>query len=51
MDTTHYIDMRVRPDEDFPASQLMGALCIRLHRALVAHGAGDIGVSFPDHSG
>lgn len=47
----HYIDMRVRPDEDFPASQLMGALCIRLHRALVAHGAGDIGVSFPDHSG
>lgn len=51
MDTTHHIDMRVRPDEDFPASQLMGALCIRLHRALVAHGAGDIGVSFPDHSG
>ncbi|MDO9203784.1 MAG: type I-F CRISPR-associated endoribonuclease Cas6/Csy4 [Hydrogenophaga sp.] len=50
MDTTHYIDMCVRPDEDFPASQLMGALVIRLHRALVAHGAGDIGVSFPDHN-
>ncbi len=46
----HYIDMCVRPDEDFPASQLMGALVTRLHRALVAHGAGDIGVSFPDHS-
>lgn len=51
MDTTHYIDLCVRPDEDFPASQLMGALVIRLHRALVAHGAGDIGVSFPDHGG
>lgn len=46
----HYIDMCVRPDEDFPASQLMSALYTRLHRALVAHGAGNVGVSFPEHS-
>lgn len=47
---SHFVDIDVRPDEDFPSSQLMGALYARLHRALVAHGKGDIGVSFPAHS-
>lgn len=47
---THFVDMDVRPDEDFPSSQLMGALYARLHKGLVAHGKGDIGMSFPDHN-
>ncbi|AGX88280.1 type I-F CRISPR-associated endoribonuclease Cas6/Csy4 [Candidatus Symbiobacter mobilis] len=47
---SHYVNMDVRPDGDFPSSQLMGALYVRLHRALVAHGAGDIGVCFPAHN-
>lgn len=47
---THFVDIDVRPDEDFPSSQLMGALYARLHKGLVAHGKGDIGVSFPAHT-
>ncbi|MGB4062001.1 MAG: type I-F CRISPR-associated endoribonuclease Cas6/Csy4 [Burkholderiaceae bacterium] len=47
---SHFVDIDVRPDEDFPSSQLMGALYARLHKGLVAHGKGDIGVSFPAHS-
>lgn len=47
---THFVDIDVRPDEDFPSSQLMGALYARLHQGLVAHGKGDIGVSFPAHT-
>lgn len=45
----HYIDLRLRPDPDFPPSMLMGALYGRLHRALLDLKAEDIGVSFPDH--
>lgn len=45
----HYIDIRLRPDPDFPASMLMGALYSKLHRALFDLEAEDIGVSFPDH--
>ncbi len=47
---SHFVDIDVRPDEDFPSSQLMGALYARLHRALVAHGKGVSGVIFPAHS-
>ncbi|GAB4089097.1 type I-F CRISPR-associated endoribonuclease Cas6/Csy4 [Hydrogenophaga soli] len=47
---SHFVDIDVRPDEDFPSSQLMAALYARLHRALVTHGQGDIGVSFPGHT-
>ncbi len=47
---THFVDIDVRPDEDFPSSQLMGALYARLHKGLVVHGKGDIGVSFPAHT-
>ncbi|EPC00311.1 hypothetical protein L861_07385 [Litchfieldella anticariensis FP35 = DSM 16096] len=45
----YYIDIRLRPDPEFPATILMGALYGKLHRALVALGADDIGVSFPEH--
>ena len=45
----HYLDMRLRPDPDFPAAMLMGALYSKLHRALHDLQADDIGVSFPDH--
>lgn len=43
----HYFDIRLRPDPEFPAPQLMNALLSKLHRALVRHGAGLIGISFP----
>ncbi|MFC0269491.1 type I-F CRISPR-associated endoribonuclease Cas6/Csy4 [Kushneria aurantia] len=45
----HYIDIRLRPDPDFPAAMLMGALYGKLHRALYDLGADDIGISLPDH--
>jgi len=43
----HYLDMRLLPDPEFPQHQLMDALFAKLHRCLVAHGASDIGISFP----
>lgn len=46
----HYIDLRLRPDPEFPAPQLLNALAAKLHRALVALKAQDIGVSFPRHN-
>ncbi|MGO2007181.1 type I-F CRISPR-associated endoribonuclease Cas6/Csy4 [Vreelandella alkaliphila] len=45
----HYIDIRLRPDPDFPEPMLMGALYNKLHRALFDLEANDIGVSFPGH--
>lgn len=45
----HYLDICLRPDPDFPAAILMGALYSKLHRALHDLNADDIGVSFPDH--
>ena len=45
----HYLDIRLRPDPDFPPEMLMGALYSKLHRALHDLRANDIGVSFPDH--
>jgi len=47
---SHFVDIDLRPDEDFPSSQLMGALYACLHKGLVAHSKGDIGVSFPTHT-
>jgi CRISPR-associated endonuclease Csy4 len=44
----HYIDIRLRPDPEFPASTLMNVLFGKLHLGLVKHGQGDIGISFPD---
>ena len=46
----HYIDLRVRPDPEFPVPQLLNALAAKLHRTLVALKAEDIGVSFPRHN-
>lgn len=43
-----YLDIRILPDPEFPASQLMNALFSKLHRALVALKSTDIGVSFPE---
>lgn len=45
----HYIDIRLRPDPDFPAPMLMGALYGKLHRALHDLNTHDIGISLPDH--
>ncbi|WP_374438483.1 type I-F CRISPR-associated endoribonuclease Cas6/Csy4 [Pseudomonas panipatensis] len=44
----HYLDIRLRPDPEFPAMHLMSALFAKLHRALVALPNENIGVSFPD---
>ncbi len=45
-----YQDIRVLPDPEFIEETLMAALFARLHRALVAYGKGDIGISFPEHA-
>ncbi|WP_093349092.1 type I-F CRISPR-associated endoribonuclease Cas6/Csy4 [Variovorax sp. PDC80] len=47
--TTHYIDIRLRPDPEFSQVHLLGALVAKLHRALVQLQASDIGVSYPEH--
>ncbi|CAD5106709.1 type I-F CRISPR-associated endoribonuclease Cas6/Csy4 [Zestomonas carbonaria] len=44
----HYLDLWLRPDPEFPATQLMGALFAKLHRGLGQLGRHDIGISFPD---
>jgi CRISPR-associated endonuclease Csy4 len=43
----HYIDVTIRRDPEFPASQLMNALYAKLHRALAATKADSLGVTFP----
>jgi len=48
--TSHYIDIRVIPDPETSASQLLGALHDRLHLALVQQRLDTIGVSFPGYS-
>ena len=44
----HYLEIRLLPDPEFPATTLMNALFSKFHRGLVGHGEGAIGVSFPD---
>jgi len=46
---THYLDIRLWPDPDFPAHFLMGALYNKLHRELVRIDSTRIGLSFPAH--
>ena len=46
----YYVDIKVLPDPEFDTTTLMSALYSKLHRALVATGDGEIGVSFP-HAG
>ena len=43
-----FVDLTLLPDPEFPATTLMNALFSKLHRGLVGHGEGTIGVSFPD---
>lgn len=47
---SHYLDLRVVPDPETGAPQLMGALYDRLHLALVQRQLDRIGVSFPGYS-
>lgn len=44
----HYLDLRIRPDPEFPPQQLLNALYAKLHRALVAHPDWQIAVAFPE---
>ena len=44
----HYLDLKLLPDPEFPATQLMNVLFAKLHRGLVELGCDDIGISFPD---
>lgn len=48
--TSHYLDLRVLPDPETSAPQLLGALYDRLHLTLVQQQLDSIGVSFPGHS-
>lgn len=43
-----YLELQLLPDPEFPPAMLMNALFAKLHRALVSHGEGRIGISFPD---
>lgn len=43
-----FLDIRILPDPEFPATTLMNALFSKLHRGLVSFGERAIGVSFPD---
>jgi CRISPR-associated endonuclease Csy4 len=43
----HYVEIRVLPDPEFNTTTLMNALFAKFHRALVADGHCDVGVSFP----
>lgn len=45
----HYVDIKLLPDPEFAAHQLMSALYAKLHRALVKQSPTNIGVSFPEH--
>ncbi|MDX5628744.1 MULTISPECIES: type I-F CRISPR-associated endoribonuclease Cas6/Csy4 [unclassified Brenneria] len=44
----HFLEIKVLPDPEFTAADLLNALFAKLHRALGQRGRGDIGVSFPD---
>ncbi len=48
--TSHHVDIRVVPDPETNAAQLLGALYDRLHLALVQQRIDDIGASFPGYS-
>ena len=44
---THYIDIHLRPDPEFPAPQILSALYAKLHRILVQMESNEIAVCFP----
>lgn len=43
----HYLDIRVRPDPELAIAHVMDVLFSKLHLALAARQAGDIGISLP----
>ncbi len=45
---SHYIELRIIPNPEFPSSIIMNLLYNKLHRALVQTNSTTIGVSFPD---
>jgi len=47
---THYLDIYLRSDPEFPASQLLPALYVKFHRALVQLRSEDLAVCFPGYS-
>lgn len=47
--SSHYIDIRLRPDPELAPHHLLSGLFARLHRALVQLSSQNIGVSFPGH--
>lgn len=47
--TSHYLDIRLRPDPEITTPHLLSALYGRLHLTLVAGQRTDIGVSFPGY--
>jgi CRISPR-associated endonuclease Csy4 len=46
---THYLDIHLLPDPEFPAHHLLSAMYGKLHRALVRLDADSIGLSFPGY--
>jgi CRISPR-associated endonuclease Csy4 len=46
---SHYIDIHLKQDPEFPAHQLMAALYAKLHRALVQLKSSELGISFPGY--
>ncbi|MGY2199456.1 type I-F CRISPR-associated endoribonuclease Cas6/Csy4 [Pseudomonas gingeri] len=44
----HYVDLKLLPDPEFAATQLMSALVSKLHRGLHDLRRDDVGISFPD---
>ena len=46
---SHYIDILLRPDPEFPAHQLMAALYAKLHRVLANVQSTTIAVTFPGY--
>lgn len=47
----YFIDIHLLPDPEVARNHLLSALYSKLHRALVQHARGDIGVAFPGHDG
>ncbi|PLX90625.1 MAG: type I-F CRISPR-associated endoribonuclease Cas6/Csy4 [Desulfuromonas sp.] len=43
----YFVEIKVLPDPEFKETTLISAVYSKLHRALVAHGNGAVGVSFP----
>lgn len=46
----HYLDIKVRPDLETSAQDLLNNLFAKLHRALGQYAAGNIGISFPGNA-